>query len=210
MLEVLAPVKAKYPTLSYADLIVLAGTTALNQAAAAGGSKVNFKFCGGRSDAVDGTGSDVLAPRQYVNASVALVDNAAVAGLNPREAVALAGLPRSPAQQKRMGYSGSWTTDSATLAKLDNSFFKVLLNNKWEPQKSAAGLEEFKAAGKDIYMMPSDVAIKRTPKFANYAGEFAADNGKFLQALADAWWKMMIADRFDGPGGNVCEKKAMM
>jgi catalase (peroxidase I) len=56
-------------------------------------------------------------------------------------------------------------------------------------------------------MMPSDIAIKRTPAFANHAGEFAADNGKFLQALAGAWTKVMNADRFDGPAGNVCTKK---
>jgi catalase (peroxidase I) len=92
VLQVLAPVKAKFPTLSYADLIVLAGTTALDQAAAdAGSSAVDFRFCGGRSDAADGRGTEVLAPRSYVNASVALADNAKVMGLTPRESAALAG-----------------------------------------------------------------------------------------------------------------------
>jgi catalase (peroxidase I) len=92
VLKLLEPVKNKYPNLSYADLIVLAGTTALDQAAAdAGSPAIDFKFCGGRSDAIDGKGTDVLEPRKYVNASVALADNARVMGLTPREAVALAG-----------------------------------------------------------------------------------------------------------------------
>jgi catalase (peroxidase I) len=71
-----------------------------------------------------------------------------------------------------------------------------------------AGKDEFKAKGKpNLFMMPSDIAIKRTRAFANHAGEFAADNGKFLQALAGAWTKIMNADRFDGPAGNACSKK---
>jgi hypothetical protein len=49
------------------------------------------RFCGGRSDALDGKGTAILAPRSYVNASVALADNAKVMGLIPREYVALAG-----------------------------------------------------------------------------------------------------------------------
>jgi catalase-peroxidase len=46
VLAVLEPVKASFPTLTYADLIVIAGTMALTD----GGAK-DLKFCGGRSDA---------------------------------------------------------------------------------------------------------------------------------------------------------------
>lgn len=51
-----------------ADLIVLAGTAA-NEAAAGGAA--DFAFCPGRSDALDGKGTEFLAPRKYVNATVA-------------------------------------------------------------------------------------------------------------------------------------------
>uniref|UniRef100_A0A383WLV4 Plant heme peroxidase family profile domain-containing protein n=1 Tax=Tetradesmus obliquus TaxID=3088 RepID=A0A383WLV4_TETOB len=210
VLKLLEPVKKKYPSLSWADLIVLAGTTALQQAAAdAGSGSVDLKFCGGRTDAADGKGTDVLEPRSYVNASVALADNAKVMGLTPREAVALAGMLRSTAQQQSLGYSGSWASSAAGQSRQDNSYFKVLLNNIWEPSKSASGKDEFKAKGNaKLFMMPSDVAIKRSPAFAAHAGEYAKDNAKFLQALAGAWTKVMNADRFDGPAGNVCAKKA--
>jgi hypothetical protein len=49
-------------------------------------------------------------------------DNALVGGLSFREAVALAARPRSPSQQNRLGYSGSWTNDPS---KLTNDYFKV-------------------------------------------------------------------------------------
>ena len=55
VLRVLEPVKISYQNLSWADLIVLAGTIALEEA-----SGVKYEFCGGRSDALDGSGSSFL------------------------------------------------------------------------------------------------------------------------------------------------------
>jgi hypothetical protein len=46
---------------------------------------------------------------------------------------------RSPSQQQRLGYSGSWASSGAGVSKLDNAYFKVLLGNIWEPSKSASG-----------------------------------------------------------------------
>jgi catalase (peroxidase I) len=119
-LQLLEPIKARYKDLSWADLIVLAGTAA--QEAAAGPGAPAFPFCGGRTDAADGANTDHLAPRKYVNATVAVIDNIKVSGLTPAEAVALAGQLRSPAAQKAQGYSSS-RADSA--GKLSNEFFKV-------------------------------------------------------------------------------------
>lgn len=49
-------------------------------------------------------------------------DNAHVMGLSLREAVALAARPRSPSQQRRLGYSGAWTPAPS---RLSNQYFKV-------------------------------------------------------------------------------------
>jgi hypothetical protein len=95
----LQPVKSSHPDLSWADLLVLAGTVAVEQAAgvkpSAGQTVAGpFSFCPGRSDADSGAGMEQLAPRSYSTPEIALKDNAAVMGLTAREAVALAARPR--------------------------------------------------------------------------------------------------------------------
>ena len=121
-LALLERVKAKHgDALSWADLIVLAGSAA-NEAAAGGGAA--FPFCGGRTDASDGANTEHLKPRDYVNASVALKDNAKVAGLTLEEAVALEGRLRGDAQMRAAGYSGGW---GGPADRLSNAYFKALL-----------------------------------------------------------------------------------
>lgn len=95
----LKPVKDAHPDLSWADLIVLAGTIAVEQAAGVqpGAGQIvgsPFEFCPGRTDAADGKGSEHLGPRDYKTSSVAFNDNAAVQGLSARDAVVLAAKPR--------------------------------------------------------------------------------------------------------------------
>ena len=67
-LETLESVKAAYPDVSYADLMA---------------------FCGGRVDATDGAGSEMLAPRVYEPAVVSVRDDMQVKGLTEEEGVAL-------------------------------------------------------------------------------------------------------------------------
>lgn len=67
VLQLLGPIKKKYPTLSWADLIVLAGTTAVEQAAA---DPNGYKFCGGRTDASDAKGTEHLGPRNYTTVAI--------------------------------------------------------------------------------------------------------------------------------------------
>jgi catalase (peroxidase I) len=202
VLDVLKPIKEKYPGLSWADLIVLAGTAANERATR---SAAAFPFCGGRADAADAAGTDALAPRRYANASVAVRDNAKVMGLTPEEAVALAGRLRSGEHQRRLGYSGGWAAGGAAGGTLDNSYFKTLLGESWEASKSAGGQEEFKAKGKALYMTPEDLAIKADPQLAAIAKGYADDGAKFASAFAAAWRKLMNADRFKGPAGSVCD-----
>lgn len=108
VLASLQPVKAKYPDATWSDLIVLAGTVAVEQAMDGLPAKqeaqqhqqqqqaVNdpFSFCPGRTDASSGAGSDILQPRNYSDPNIAFRDTAAVLGLTLREAVVLSARPR--------------------------------------------------------------------------------------------------------------------
>jgi catalase-peroxidase len=83
-LATLESVKSEFDDVSYADLIVLAGQTAVE---AAGGEKMDF--CGGRVDAADGAGSHGLEPRVYPNPFISIQDNFEVKGLTDEEGVAI-------------------------------------------------------------------------------------------------------------------------
>ena len=69
MLDALAPIQSRHANLTWADLIVLAGTVAL---ADAGG--VDVPYCPGRADAADADGTAHLAPRAYTSPAVAVRD----------------------------------------------------------------------------------------------------------------------------------------
>jgi catalase-peroxidase len=76
----------KADNVSYSDLIVLAGMTAINS---------TYEFCGGRTDAEDASESENLMPRLtwYTPTTLSVRDNFEVKGLTLNEGVALAGRP---------------------------------------------------------------------------------------------------------------------
>jgi catalase (peroxidase I) len=228
--SLLQPVKAAFPDLSWADLIVLAGTIAAEQAAGgAGSTAAPWSFCPGRSDAPDAAGTDYLAPRTYPKVETAVVDNARVMGLSAGEAVALAARPRPAAYAKALGLSGTYLPAGAP-ATLSNAYFRLLLGLPWQPvngssqvRASGRGAAAILAAqgpdgvaaeagaagaGGDVFMSAADMAIKDDATLAAVAREYAADNAKFLRAHAAAWTKLMNADRFDGPAANACATPA--
>jgi Peroxidase len=91
-LKKLQPILKLYPTVSTADLIVLAGITALEDQT----DGLGLPFCGGYVDAMDGgAASQFLAPRLYPTAAqpdyvLSLMDDFLVKGLSKAEGVVLA------------------------------------------------------------------------------------------------------------------------
>jgi len=123
-LATLEAVKEAYPDASYADIIVLAGQTAIESA---GGEAQ--PFCGGRVDAEDGSGSEGLAPRVYSPAVVSIRDDMAVKGLSAREGVALAGRTFGSAFSNQfykdlIAGNGNFTDDE--LALLEDEFKPIV------------------------------------------------------------------------------------
>jgi len=184
VLELLEPIKTKYGQgLSWADLIVLAGTVSIGNTS---GGRVPVSFCGGRTDAVDGTGSQHLQPRiSSATKSIALFkDFWRVMGLSERETVAL-----SPASPTRLNATGS----------LSNSYFELLLSQTWEPfTDPATGSVLYRAAGgsSGTIVAPTDLILRWDPDYLAVVQEYVADNDAFLNDFANAWEKLMAADLF--------------
>ena len=90
-LELLSPIKSLYgQSLSWADLIILAGTTALELT----NTNISLPFCPGRVDDISGRGWEHLQPKINGNFSDSLVrlkDYMNIMGLTQREFGALLG-----------------------------------------------------------------------------------------------------------------------
>merc|ERR1711916_237075 len=88
----------------------------------------------------------------------------------------------------RSGFNGT-ATSSPT--KLSNEFFRVVLNNEWEPFTDHGGKPQYKAVGKELYILPTDVFFKVDPELQGAAMKFASDNELFIRAFSSAWTKLM-------------------
>jgi len=200
VMELLQPVKDAFDNLSWADLYVLAGTVAL----ADSDSGSTFDFCGGRTDADDGGGSELLQPNGGVDAD-AFYQMRHQIHLTDIEAVALMGKPRSASQMYRMGYYGTWSWTPETF---DNEYFVTLLSETWVPfTVPGSGNQQFKAQGKELYILPADIALRWDATTLAIAQDFASDNDYFMSEFVSAWTKVMNIDRFDGPVNNLCQSK---
>lgn len=202
-LEVLKPVKEAFGEgLSWADLIVLAGNTALEKAGAP-----KLPFCGGRTDATMEGAGGVMEPRLNDDPSNSLDDlqeSALLLGVSPREWTALMGRRSiGKHETERRGFMGM---SDPTPTVLDNKYFIHLLANDWEQMTvPTTSMKQYKAKDMDEYILRSDLLLTLEPTYASAAMDFAADNDMFLDEFAAAWTKVMNADRFDGPTGNLCE-----
>lgn len=199
VLEVLQPIKTKYgSSLSWADLIVLAATTALEDAGAP-----KYDFCPGRTDATDGQGSENLKMREFALADAAkgLRYRQQLLDMSDHEIVVLQSRPRSPVLLAGAGL-GTWTHQSNSLS---NEYFKVLLSYTWVQDGTKA---QYKAQGSDVYMQADDIALLLDADFATIVQDFAYDNALYLKHFAAAWNKLVISDRYDGPVKNLCSSTA--
>mmetsp|Transcript_48607 Transcript_48607/g.122316 ORF Transcript_48607/g.122316 Transcript_48607/m.122316 type:complete len:301 (+) Transcript_48607:3-905(+) len=198
-LALLSSVKQQFgDSLSWADLIVLAGNTALEMAGAPA-----LPFCGGRSDAVSDGGSPFLVP--LVDGSVTdqpitwQRDAMSLLGLSSRQFVALMGGLNS-LQAQFMPIKQPATSNPA---QLTNDFFMSLISNDW--QKTTVNSQVlYKATNADIFTQQPNLALIWDAEYLALVQEFASSEDRFQSEFASVWTMIMNADRFDGPTGNVC------
>jgi len=201
---------------SLADLVVLGGSAAVEQAAKAAGLDVEVPFTAGRTDAsqqqTDVPSFAVLEPKadglrnyyskaNYLPPLEALVDRANLLTLSVPEMTALVGGMRVLDANAGHSQNGVFTRKPGTLT---NDFFVNLLDmsTKWQKAASTEGLYEGvdRTSGKVKWTAtPVDLIFGSHSELRAIAEVYAAEDGKqkFAQDFVKAWTKVMMLDRFD-------------
>ena len=207
---------SKAKKVSLADLIVLGGCAAVEEAARRAGHKVNVPFAPGRTDAsqkqTDVHSFSVLEPRAdgfrnylrngyQMSAEELLVDRAQLLTLTaPEMTVLIAGMR---ALNANFGQSkhGVFTNRPELLT---NDFFVNLLdmNTEWQPSSTEEGVYEGRdrATGKIKWTGTRvDLVFGSNSQLRAIAEVYASDDAKkaFVKDFVAAWNKVMNLDRYD-------------
>jgi len=200
---------------SLADLIVLGGAAAIEQAAKAAGHDVEVPFTPGRADAsqaqTDVESFAVLMPMadgfrnyfgegNYRSPAEMLVEKADLLTLTAPEMTVLVGGMRALDANVGGDSHGVFTDRPGTLS---NDFFVNLLSmsTQWKKSSASAGLYEGhdRATGELQWTAtPVDLVFGSHAELRAIA-EVYAENGaeeKFVADFVDAWTKVMTLDRF--------------
>ncbi|MCX4142375.1 catalase/peroxidase HPI [Paraburkholderia sp. SEWSISQ10-3 4] len=199
---------------SLADLIVLAGSAGIEQAAKNGGHQVTVPFAPGRADAsqdqtdVESVGAlepvadgfrNYLKGKYSVPAEALLIDKAQLLTLTAPEMTALIGGLRALKVQSGQDSHGVFTKRPETLT---NDFFVNLLymGTEWKPvsrdvfEGRDRKTGEVKWTGSRV-----DLVFGSHAQLRALSEVYASEDGqaKFVRDFVAAWVKVMNLDRFD-------------
>ncbi|PYH89541.1 bifunctional catalase-peroxidase Cat2 [Aspergillus ellipticus CBS 707.79] len=221
-LRTLATIQTEFNTanrpeqVSLADLIILAGSAAIEQAAHAAGHPITVPFTPGRVDATqsqtDPESFSYLEPiadgfRNYGRSSPRvrleqyLIDKAHLLTLSAPEMTALVGGMRVLNANHDGSAHGVFTSSPG---RLTNDFFVNLLdmNTAWKARDAAAdvfvGMD--RASGKTKWTATrADLVFGSHAELRAVAEVYAAVDGeeRFVKDFVGAWAKVMALDRFD-------------
>lgn len=200
---------------SIADIIVLAGNTAIEEAAKAAGFAISIPFISGRGDAtIDMTDSEafeVLEPvadgfRNWLKSNdyvvtpeELLLDRAQLMGLTAQEMTVLIGGMRVLGTNHGNSSQGVFTNQQGVLS---NDFFVTLtdMTYSWKPTgRNSYDLVERKTGLTKWTASRVDLVFGSNSILRAYAEVYAQDDNKekFVNDFISAWTKVMNADRFD-------------
>ncbi|KAF0898325.1 hypothetical protein E2562_007176 [Oryza meyeriana var. granulata] len=179
-IDLLEPIKAKNPRITYADLYQLAGVVAVE---VTGGPTVEF---------IPGRRDSSVCPREgrlpdAKKGAPHLRDIFYRMGLTDKDIVALSGghtLGR--AHPERSGFEGAWTQEPL---KFDNSYF----------------LELRKEESEGLLKLPTDKALLEDPGFRRYVELYARDEDAFFKDYAESHKKLSelgFTPRSSGPAST--------
>jgi catalase-peroxidase len=206
---------SKGKKVSLADLIVMGGDAAIEEAAKNAGQEVKIPFSPGRTDAsheqtdvhsfavmepiADGF-RNYLRSGQVLSAEELLVDRAQLLTLTAPEMTILIGGLRALNANFGQTKHGVFTNRPETLT---NDFFVNLLdmNTKWEPSTSEGVYEGRDRATDKIKWTGTrvDLLFGSNSQLRAIAEVYASDDSKqaFVKDFAAAWNKVMNLDRYD-------------
>ncbi|AOG05158.1 catalase/peroxidase HPI [Bosea sp. RAC05] len=199
---------------SVADVIVLAGSYAVEQAAKAAGVAVEVPFAAGRGDATaeqtDADSFKALEPladgfRNWaktdyiVSPEEMLLDRAQLLGLTAQEMTVLVGGLRALGVNHGGTKHGVFTDRAGALT---TDFFVALTDMayRWEPVgKNSYHIVERKSGAVKWTATRVDLVFGSNSILRAYAEVYAQDDGqeKFVKDFVAAWTKVMNAGRFD-------------
>ena len=199
---------------SLADVIVLAGNVAIEQAASAAGVAVDVPFAPGRGDAsqdmTDVESFEPLEPihdgyrnwlkKDYaVSAEELLLDRTQLMGLTAHEMTVLVGGLRVLGTNHGGSAHGVLTH---RVGVLSNDFFVNLTDmaNTWKPAgRNLYEIRDRKSGAVKWTATRVDLVFGSNSILRAYSEVYAQDDGhaKFVKDFVAAWTKVMNADRFD-------------
>ena len=212
-LSILKPI-ATDSGVSIADVIVLAGSTAIEEAASNAGFNINVDVSVGRGDATsEMTDAHSFAPlepaadafRNYIkdecisNAEEMMLDRAHLLGLTAPEMTVLLGGMRVLGTNFKNSKEGVFTDN---VGSLTNDFFVNVtdMNNKWEIISENNYNVIDRKSGKVKWSATSvDLVFGSNSILRSYAEVYAQDDNKekFVHDFVRVWIKVMENDRFD-------------
>lgn len=215
VLAVLEKVQKEFgKPVSMADLIVLAGTAAVEKSAQAAGVQITVPFNPGRGDATqemtDAESFAVLEPihdgyrnwvkKDYVvSAEELMLDRTQLMGLTAHEMTVLVGGMRVLGTNHGGSKHGVFTDKVGVLS---NDFFVHLTDMKytWKPvSKNVYEIRDRKSGEVKWTASRVDLVFGSNSILRSYAEVYAQDDAKekFVKDFVKAWVKVMNADRFD-------------
>ena len=211
-LSVLEPIASEFG-ISLADTIIMAGNSAVEEAAKAAGYNVDVPFKSGRGDAsqemTDENSFNNLEPladgyRNWIkegysnNAEEMMLDRTQLLGLTAPEMTVLVGGMRVLGTNYKGSGDGVFTNKSGVLS---NDFFVNLIdmnnkwsiaeNNKYEIIDRSSGNIKWTASAVDLIFGSNSI-------LRSYSEVYAQDDNKekFVNDFISAWSKVMNLDRF--------------
>ena len=212
-LSILKPIATEMGV-SIADVIVLAGSTAIEEAASNAGFDINVDVSVGRGDATsEMTDAHSFAPlepaadafRNYIkdecisNAEEMMLDRAHLLGLTAPEMTVLLGGMRVLGTNFKNSKEGVFTDN---VGSLTNDFFVNVtdMNNKWEIiSENNYNVIDRKSGNVKWSATSVDLVFGSNSILRSYAEVYAQDDNKekFVHDFVRVWIKVMENDRFD-------------